>query len=86
MPGRHRPGRLPGREAVYAQDLEREGRLDAAVAVHLGLVALRPESRLDVVRILIRKNVRLAEKDAAGRTSSIGSSRPRRPSRTRSRT
>ena len=51
----------PAARLLYAEDLEREGRLDAAVAVHLGLAAVRPESRLDMVRLLTRKNARLPE-------------------------
>ena len=44
------------------QELERTGRLDEAMSLHLEMVGSRPESRLDLVRLLIRKNLNLPEK------------------------
>ena len=49
----------PAMRLLHALDLEREGRIDSAVSVHLALAAARPESRLDAVRLLIRKNDQL---------------------------
>ena len=46
---------------LLAQTMESEGRLDEAIRVHLLLVESRPQSRLDLVRLLILKNARLPE-------------------------
>ena len=46
---------------LLARTMESAGRLDDAVTVHLGLVQARPQSRLDLVRLLIEKNLRLSE-------------------------
>jgi tetratricopeptide (TPR) repeat protein len=43
---------------VLAQELERSGKLDESLKVHLGIVGRRPESRLAVVRLLITKTLR----------------------------
>ena len=67
----------PGTRLRYAQDLEREGRLDAAVSLHLELAPTRPESLLDVVRLLIRKNARASRGPAplAGRRTAVQAGR-----------
>ncbi|MGC8644391.1 MAG: tetratricopeptide repeat protein, partial [Isosphaeraceae bacterium] len=44
---------------LLAQNLERAGRLDEAVSQYLLIADARPESRLDVVRVLLRKNAAL---------------------------
>lgn len=46
-------------QVLYARELERQGKLDEAMALHLKLAETRPESRLDVVRVLIAKTNRL---------------------------
>ena len=38
-----------------AQAMENEGRLDEAIRLHTEIIATRPESRLDLLRLLIRK-------------------------------
>jgi predicted Zn-dependent protease len=54
-------GAAPAARLLYAQELEQQGKLDQAIAVHLELASSRPESRLDLVRLLIQKNSRLPE-------------------------
>jgi len=44
---------------LLAETMERSGRLDEAVSLHLKCVDTRPQSRVDLVRLLIRKNARL---------------------------
>jgi tetratricopeptide (TPR) repeat protein len=44
--------------AALAAELARSGKLDEALAIHTELIDRRPESRLDVVRLLIRKALR----------------------------
>jgi tetratricopeptide (TPR) repeat protein len=44
---------------VLAEKLEQSGRLDEAISQHLLSVDARPQSRLDLVRLLIQKNTRL---------------------------
>ena len=44
---------------MIAAELENQGRLDEAIKIHTGLLSTRPESRLDQVRLLIRKTARL---------------------------
>src|SRR5271157_3687595 len=46
-----------------AQTVESEGRLDEAIKAHLMLVESRPQSRLDLVRLLIQKNARLPQQE-----------------------
>lgn len=46
---------------LLAEELERAGRLDEAIAAQLQLMDTRPESRLDLVRLLIVKNSRLPQ-------------------------
>ena len=46
---------------LLAESMESEGRLDEAVKLHASLVEKRPESRLDLVRLLIKKNLRLPQ-------------------------
>lgn len=42
-----------------AQAMEKSGRIDEAVKLHTTLVDSRPESRLDLIRLSIQKNLRL---------------------------
>ncbi|MGD0042748.1 MAG: tetratricopeptide repeat protein, partial [Isosphaeraceae bacterium] len=46
---------------LLAEELERAGRVDEAIAVHLQIVDSRPGSRLDLIRLLILKNARLPQ-------------------------
>ena len=46
---------------LLARTLESEGRVDDAINVHRQLLERRPQSRLDLARLLIRKNVRLPQ-------------------------
>ena len=46
---------------LLAEELERAGRLDDAIAVHLQMMDSRPGSRLDLVRLLILKNSKLPQ-------------------------
>ncbi len=48
---------------LLAQAMESEGRLDEAIKVHLMLVERRPQSRLDLVRLLIQKYARLPQQE-----------------------
>ena len=44
---------------LLAQAMESQGRLDEAIRVHTQLLESRPESRLDLIRLLIRRNLLL---------------------------
>jgi cellulose synthase operon protein C len=46
---------VPLARTRLAQAMENEGRLDEAIRLHTELIATRPESRLDLLRLLIRK-------------------------------
>ena len=46
---------------LLAQIMESEGRLDDAIRLHTELLATRPESRRDLLRLLIQKNARLPQ-------------------------
>lgn len=72
---RHQPGGEPKRLAalrraaatestpvagpILAAELEKQGRLDEAIKLHTQLMAIRPESSLDQVRLLILKTSRM---------------------------
>ena len=60
---------------LLARTLESEGRVDDAINVHRQLLERRPQSRLDLARLLIRKNVRYPRVNAAGKRSSSVSRR-----------